>query len=84
MDNVQIRFVVSRITEDEVVALKQGQTIISKMILSLDDYKLFRYQQGDKIEVETSQGNRLWCNIQHLETVPHPERMILIFTLKQA
>src|SRR5688500_15816735 len=81
MTQVKVRFVISQLTEDEVEALKASHPIIAKMILSPDDYKLFNYNNGELIEVETQNGNRLWCTIRDMEIVDSEERVIIIFTL---
>lgn len=78
---VKVSFVIGQISNHEMESLKNGYAIISKMILPADDYKLFRYKAGQKIQVETNDGNRLWCKIEHLETVTTEETTILIFTL---
>ena len=82
MNSVPIRFVISHLPEEDIEALKGGDLIITKMILTLDDYKLFQYRIGESIEVETNRGNRMLCTIKHLEIIPNPERIILIFTLR--
>jgi hypothetical protein len=81
MDPINIRFVISQLGENEISTLKSGEPVISKMILSPEDHRLFRYAEGDSIEIETAHGNRLWCTITHLETISDPERVILIFSL---
>jgi hypothetical protein len=81
MNQIQVRFVISELTEQEIDALKDDEIIISKMILSPDDYKLFHYKECDEIEVETEHGNRIWCRIKQLEVISGDERVILIFTL---
>lgn len=78
---VQINFVISELNEAEIQTLKDGFSIVSKMILSPDDFKLFKYQPGDSIQVETGQGNRAWCTITDLEVISHQEHVIIIFTL---
>jgi hypothetical protein len=81
MNHIHVRFIINELSEDEVVALENDQVIISKLILSHEDYKLFHYREGDAIEVQTDHGYRLWCKIKHLEIVSDDERIILIFTL---
>lgn len=81
---VKVSFVIGQISHHEMESLKNGYAIISKMILTADDYKLFNYEAGQKIQVETNDGNRLWCMIEHLETVQNEETTILIFTLVKA
>lgn len=80
----KISFVIGDLTEENVRRLRDNYSIVSKMILTPDDYKLFRYKKGDPIQVETDHGNRLWCCIEELEKVQDPERVILIFTLTKA
>jgi hypothetical protein len=81
MDFVHVRFIIGQLSEDEVVALKEGHTIVSKMILPPDDFKLFRYHEGDAIEAETQHGNRVWCTIKQMEILTAEDRVIIIFTL---
>jgi hypothetical protein len=81
MNPIHVRFIINQLTEAEVDALKNGDSIITKMILSPDDFRLFHYREGDSIEVQTDHGNRLWCNINHLEVVSDDIRVIIIFTL---
>jgi hypothetical protein len=81
MHPIHVRFIINALTEQEVESLKRDEIIITKMILTPDDYKLFHYRTGDAIEVQTEHGNRLWCKIEHLEIVSDDFRVILIFTL---
>jgi hypothetical protein len=81
MNHIQVRFVISELTELEIDALRNDEVVISKMILTPDDYRIFHYKEGDAIEVETETGNRVWCQIRQLEIVSRNERVILIFTL---
>jgi hypothetical protein len=81
MNNIHVRFIINELSEEEVEDLKNDHVIISKLILSPDDYKLFQYREGDSIEVQTDQGYRLWCKIKNLECVADTERVLLIFTL---
>lgn len=82
--SIKISFIIGQLPFEEFEQLKRGHTILSKMILSPDDFKLFHYNDGDQIQVETNDGDRLWCVIKHLEIVSNEERVILIFTLSQA
>lgn len=82
--SIKITFIIGQLSIDEFEQLKNGYSIISKMILSPDDFKLFHYKQGDKIQVETKDGLRLWCKIDHLEVLKSEERVILIFKLSFA
>jgi hypothetical protein len=77
----KINFIIGDVQEEEIQALNEGHTIISKMIITPDDFKLFHYSEGGRIQIETGQGNRLWCFIDALEIVESNDRVILIFTL---
>jgi hypothetical protein len=81
MDSFRMRFIVGKLTEEELLTLKSGGTILSKMLLIPDDYKLFRYQEGDKIEAETEDGNRIWTTIRNIEVIEDEQRVIVILTL---
>jgi hypothetical protein len=82
--NVKINFVIGQCSEEEINALKNEQVIVSKMILNEADYELFEYTEGENIQVETANGDRLWCTIIQLERVINDEKVILIFTLEMA
>ncbi|HEY0653198.1 MAG TPA: hypothetical protein VGD65_08715 [Chryseosolibacter sp.] len=82
--DIKINFVIGQISEGDFDSLAAGDKVTSKMILNNEDFKLFRYKEGDSIEVETDHGNRQWCTILHLETLPESDRVLLIFTLKRA
>lgn len=84
MHPIRITFIISAITEEDLNLLQKGYSVVSKMILSPDDHKLFHYKVGDQIQIETQHGLRLWCNIEALEKVEDQERVILIFTLTKA
>jgi hypothetical protein len=84
MEPVRLSFIISRLREEEVEALKNGQVVISKMFLTNEDYKLFRYKEGSCIQVESVHGNRIWCTITNLEILSIHDKKILIFTLVQA
>jgi hypothetical protein len=81
MSRVTIRFIVGELIDDDVMALKNGQAVISKMILSHEDRKLFSYEEGDSIEVESEHGYRHWCRIDNLELIEKEDGVIVIFTL---
>ena len=83
MTQVPVRFVVGELSEEDVAALQNDQRIISKLILTPDDYTLFQYREGDCIQVETEHGNRQWCDIINMETVSDDESVVIIFTLKR-
>lgn len=76
-----MRFVVSNLSPEELLALKNGKAIVSKLLLVPDDYRVFHYKEGDEIEVETQEGDRLRTTIQHLEVVEEGESVIVILTL---
>lgn len=76
-----MRFVVSNLSPEELLALKNGEAIVSKLLLVPDDYRVFHYKEGDEIEVETQEGDRLRTTIQHLEVVEEGESVIVILTL---
>ena len=78
---MKIRFVVGTLTADEFNSLKLGHSIISKMLLVPDDYKLFHYKEGDEIEAETQDGDRIWTTIRNLEVVQDETRAVVILTL---
>jgi hypothetical protein len=75
-----MRFIVG-ITEAELLALTDGEQIISKMLLIPDDYKVFHYREGDNIEAETPEGNRMWVVIRNMEVIEDQVRTIVILTL---
>jgi hypothetical protein len=81
MKPFRMRFVIGKLTDEELHSLKDGRLIISKMLLVPDDYKLFRYRDGDEIEAETEEGNRIWTTIKDIEVVKDAERVIVILTL---
>jgi hypothetical protein len=71
-----MRFIVG-ITEAELLALTDGEQIISKMLLIPDDYKVFHYREGDNIEAETPEGNRMWVVIRNMEVIEDQVRTIV-------
>ena len=79
---VRINFVIGQISEGDFEMLESGYHVISKMIITRDDFDLFHYREGDRIQVETENGNRLWCKILNLETIGEEDRVLLIFTLQ--
>jgi hypothetical protein len=81
MTQIPIRFVIRELSVDEMDNLKDNHMVISKMILSPDDFELFKYNEGDLIEVENQDGYREWCCINALEVVRADDRVIIIFTL---
>lgn len=82
MDFFRMRFIIGKLTDEELQALRRGETIISKMILTEEDYKVFHYEEGNEIEVETLDGNRIWTTITNMEVVEDGERIIIIFSLR--
>lgn len=81
MDSFKMRFIIGKLTDEELQSLRSGRKIISKMLLVPDDYKLFHYREGDDIEAETQDGNRIWTTIRNIEVVGDEERVIVILTL---
>lgn len=82
--SVKVNFIIGQLSEEDADALKKGYSIISKMILTPDDYSLFHYKEGEFIQVETDHGLRLWCTITNLEVVKDDKRVIMIFTLAKS
>ena len=80
-----MRFVIGKLTDQELQSLRHGESIISKMLLPPDDYRVFHYREGDEIEAETQDGNRVWTTIKNIEVVEDKEHIIviLILTLSQ-
>jgi hypothetical protein len=81
MTQIPVRFVIRELSIDEMDNLKDNHMVISKMILSPADFELFKYNEGDLIEVENQDGYREWCCINGLEVVKGDDRVIIIFTL---
>jgi hypothetical protein len=81
--NVKVNFIIGQISEGDFESLTEGEKVTSKMILTEEDYTLFRYKEGDEIQVETEHGNRQWCTILHLETLRENDKVLLIFTLRR-
>jgi|SRR5690606_24418768 hypothetical protein len=77
----RMRFIVGKLTQDEMAALKKGDPVIAKMLLIPDDYKVFHYKTGDEIEVETEEGDRVWARIRGMEVIEDPQHVIIMFTL---
>lgn len=84
MDSFRMRFIVGKLSDEELLALRSGEPITSKMLLVPEDYRLFHYREGDNIEVETPTGNRLWTTIRNIEVLQDEERVIVILTLVPA
>ena len=81
MDPIKMRFIVGKLTDEEWQTLNRGELIISKMLLTPDDYEVFHYKEGDEIEAETQDGNRIWTIIRNIEIVEDEQRVIIILTL---
>lgn len=81
MDSFKMRFIVGKLSDDELLTLKNGEPVISKLLMVPDDYKLFRYKPGDAIEAETEDGNRIWTTIQNMEIISDTYSVIAILTL---
>lgn len=83
MDSFRLRFIVGKLSDEELQTLKQGEAVISKMLLIPEDYSLFHYKEGDDIEAETQDGNRLLTTIRSMEIIEDDARVIVILTLIQ-
>lgn len=81
MGPFRMRFIVGKLTEDELMTLKRGEPVISKLLLIPDDYRVFHYHEGDEIEAETHEGNRIWTTIRNIEVVGDDNSVIVILTL---
>ena len=79
-----MRFIVGKLSHEELDFLKQGEPVISKLLLIPDDYKLFHYTEGDEIEAETQEGNRILTKIRNLEILEDIDRVIVILTLERS
>ena len=83
MGTFSMRFIVGKLSNEELYALREGQTVISKMLLLPEDYQVFHYREGDHIEAETPEGDRIWTNIRNMEIIEDDVRVIVILTLVQ-
>ena len=81
MEPFRMRFIIGKLSDEELSALKEGKSVVSKMLLTPQDYQVFHYKEGDEIEAETPDGNRIWTIIRQMEIVEDEERVIMIFTL---
>jgi hypothetical protein len=81
MGSFRMRFIVSKLSKEELLTLKRGEAIISKMLMIPDDYRIFHYKIGDEIEVETPEGYRIWTTIRSMEIIEDNHRVIVILTL---
>jgi hypothetical protein len=82
MGSFRFRFVIGKLSDDEFNALENGEPIITKMLLSHEDFRVFHYREGDEIEAESQQGNRVWTTITNMEIIRDETQVIIIFTLK--
>lgn len=81
MNSFRMRFIIGKLSDEELLTLKRGEPLISKMLLTPQDYQVFHYREGDEIEAETQDGNRIWTIIRQMEVLEDEERTIIIFTL---
>jgi hypothetical protein len=81
MGPFRLRFVIGKLSDEEFKALEDGLPIITKMLLSLEDFAVFHYREGDEIEAESQQGNRVWTTITNMEIIKDETQVIIIFTL---
>ena len=79
--SIKINFVIGQISDGDFELLETAHKVTTKMILPIQDLEVFHYRVGDRIQVETQTGNRLWCKILELETIREEERVLMIFTL---
>jgi hypothetical protein len=78
---IKINFVIGQVSEGDFALLKGGEKVVCKMIITEPDYQLFNYNIDDAIQVETNEGDRLWCNIIQLDKIEESQQVLLIFTL---
>lgn len=76
-----MRFIVGKLTDEELLTLRKGEPIISKMLLIPDDFQAFHYKEGDEIEAETQEGNRILTTIRNIEIAKDEVQVIVILTL---
>jgi hypothetical protein len=81
MGPFRLRFVIGKLSDDEFTALEGGEPVITKMLLSHEDFRVFHYREGDEIEAESQQGNRVWTTITNIEIIKDETQVIIIFTL---
>lgn len=81
MAGIRMRFIVGKLSEEEMAVLKNGDPLLTKMLLTPDDFLVFHYVPGQPIEAESADGDRIWTVIRHLETLEHDSHVILMFTL---
>ena len=82
MGAIPVRFVIGELSDMEIDDLRHMQVITSKLLLNAADFELFKYQPGDRIEVESHDGYRQWCEILDLEVIRSEADVILIFSLR--
>jgi len=76
-----MRFIVGKLSNEELDLISRGYPVISKLLLIPDDYRLFHYKEGDEIEAETQDGNRIWTTIRNMEIVQDDTSIVVILTL---
>ena len=76
-----MRFIVGKLSKEELDLISRGYPVISKLLLIPDDYRLFHYKEGDEIEAETQDGNRIWTTIRNMEIVQDDTSIVVILTL---
>jgi hypothetical protein len=81
MDPIKITFIIGQVNPENVELLKNDYAIVTKLLLSKEDFRLFHYKAGDSIQIETAEGNRLWCTILDCDAVENEEHVIIIFKL---
>lgn len=84
MSAVPVRFVIGEVTQFELEDIQHNLTIASKLILTPDDFRLFKYREGDEIEIESEVGQREWCQIRDLEIIEGSDEVIVLFTLERS
>jgi hypothetical protein len=78
---IKVSFIIGGLAEEDFQALKEGYSIITKLILSEQDHELFHYNKGNSIQAESPKGDRIWCSIIDLEMIRNQNNVIAIFTL---
>jgi hypothetical protein len=79
--SIKVSFVIGGIAEEDFQSLKEGYSIVTKLILTPQDHELFHYNKGNSIQAESSRGDRIWCRITDLEIIINQDNAIVIFTL---
>jgi hypothetical protein len=78
---IKVSFIIGSIAEEDFQALKEGYSIITKLILTPQDHELFHYNKGNSIQAESAKGDRIWCRIAELEMITNKDNALVIFTL---